>query len=260
MMINKKLFLFAVLSCFSSILLAQGSDLRKVENNLRKANAQFEAATVNVVRELSAENFPGLYEARIDGQSLIVTKDGTRAIVGEVFDLQNMVNLTRKEMQKGQLGLVQQEIAKLSENDFVTYPASGETIGKLYVFSDTTCGYCKKLHKEVKDYQSAGIEVNYIPYPRSQLIDGEPAFENLKQIMCASDKLDAMDRIKAGTDEGDFVKTTYEASCVDSVRKGQLAGRTVGLEGTPFMYLSEGNVQIIPGYQPSERIIDMFQK
>ncbi len=42
--------------------------------------------------------------------------------------------------------------------------------------------------------------------------------------------------------------------------KGKVAGQNVGLEGTPFMYLSKGDIQIIPGYQPSEKIIPLFIK
>ena len=260
-MIIKRLLALAAISCIvSSISYAQQSDLQEVEKNLKTVNAQFADSAVVVMRELSSEKLPGLYEVTIDGQSLVVTKDGTRAVLGELFDLQKMINLTRIEKQKGQLVLVQQEIVKLTESDFVTYPAKGESIGQLYVFSDTTCGYCKKLHLEVADYQNAGIDVKYIPYPRSQLVDGQPAFENMKQVMCAKDKTDAMTKIKAGTDNGQFVQTTYDAECVESIRKGQAAGRKVGLEGTPFMYLTKGAIQIIPGYQPSENIIPLFTK
>jgi thiol:disulfide interchange protein DsbC len=259
-MIKINFLVIAAISCFASITNAQQSELEQVEKNLRSVNTQFGRASIVVVRELSDVKFPGLYEATVDGQSLVVSKDGTMAIVGDVFDLQNMVNLTRVEKQKGQADTIEQEIATLSDNDLVIYPAKGKSIGQLYVFSDTTCGYCKKLHLEVEDYQNAGIDVKYIPYPRSQLVDGEPAFENMKQVMCAKDKLDAMTKIKAGTDNGEFVKESYAEECVQSIRKGQVAGRNVGLEGTPFMYLTKGDTRIIPGYQSSKIIISLFTK
>jgi thiol:disulfide interchange protein DsbC len=248
------------MASFANLACAQQSDLEQVENNLRNANVQFGSAKIVVVRELSNQKFPGLYEVNVDGQSLVVSKDGTRAIVGDVFDLQKMINLTRVEKQKEQVVIVEQEIAKLDENDFVTYPAKGKSIGQLYVFSDTTCGYCKKLHLEVNDYQNAGIDVKYIPYPRSELVDGQLAFENMKQVMCAKDKAAAMTKIKAGTDKGEFVKQSYAVECIGSIKKGKMAGRNVGLEGTPFMYLTKGQIRIVPGYQPSENIISLFTK
>jgi thiol:disulfide interchange protein DsbC len=259
-MIKRSFLVLVVMATFTNFACAQQSDLEQVENNLRNANAQFGSAKIVVMRELSDEKFPGLYEVNVDGQSLVVSKDGTRAIVGDVFDLQKMINLTRIEKQKGQVVIVEQEIAKLDENDFVIYPAKGKSIGQLYVFSDTTCGYCKKLHLEVQNYQNAGIDVKYIPYPRSELVDGQLAFENMKQVMCAKDKAAAMTKIKAGTDDGEFVQESYAQECVDSVMKGKVAGQNVGLEGTPFMYLSKGDIQIIPGYQPSENIIPLFIK
>ncbi|GAC29341.1 DsbC family protein [Brumicola pallidula] len=259
-MIIRSLLILVAMTSFANVAYAQQSDLEQVENNLRNANAQFGSARIVVVRELSNEKFPGLYEVNVDGQSLVVSKDGTRAIVGDVFDLEKMINLTRIEKQKGQVVIVEQEIAKLDKNDFVIYPAKGKSIGQLYVFSDTTCGYCKKLHLEVQDYQNAGIDVKYIPYPRSELVDGQPAFENMKQVMCAKDKAAAMTKIKAGTDNGEFVQESYAQECVDSVIKGKMAGQNVRLEGTPFMYLTKGQIQIVPGYQPSENIISLFTK
>lgn len=259
-MMKKGLSLLATLSVFATLACAQQSDLDQVATNIKAANARFADASVVVLRELSDEKLPDLYEARLDGQSIIVTKDGTRAIIGELFDLKNMLNLTRIEKQKGQVALVEQEIARLTEADFVTYPAKTELVGQLYIFSDTTCGYCRKLHLEVEDYQNAGIEVKYIPYPRSELVAGEPAFEYMKQVMCAVDKAKAMTEIKAGTDDGKYVRENYAASCIESIRKGRVAGENVGLEGTPFMYLSKGGMQIIPGYQPSSTIISIFNQ
>jgi thiol:disulfide interchange protein DsbC len=255
----KRVLLLLTMSFFACAVSAQQEDLKVVENNIKQANAKLANANVVVVRELSEHQLPGLYEVRLDGRTLVVTKDGSKAIIGEVFDLQKMINLTRVEQQKSQAVLVEKELAKMTEKDFVTYPANGETIGKLYVFSDTTCGYCRKMHLEVQSYQNAGIEVKYIPYPRNRLVDGDPAFESMKQVMCASNKTEAMTRIKADSDNGDYVQDNYDSACVDSVLKGRLAGERIGLEGTPFMYLSKGEMQIVPGYRPASDVIPYFK-
>lgn len=255
---NKRtLFIISFLG-FSAFLNAQESVLVEVASNLKNVNPRFANSSVVVVRELSEHKLPGLYEAQLDGQSLVVTKDGTVAIIGDVFNLEKMINLTRVEKQKGQLVLVEKALENLSDADLVVYPAKGKSIGQLYVFSDTTCGYCKKLHLEVENYQNAGIDVKYIPYPRSDLRDGEPAFENLKQVMCASDRASAMTDIKAGKDGGKYIQENYDEACVQTIIKGRIAGEKVGLEGTPFMYLSKGDMQIIPGYQSSDIIISLF--
>ena len=40
------------------------------------------------------------------------------------------------------------------------------------VFTDITCGYCHKLHEEMKDYNALGITVRYRPSARGR---AEPA-------------------------------------------------------------------------------------
>jgi len=35
------------------------------------------------------------------------------------------------------------------------------------VFTDIDCGYCRKLHREIVDYGTAGIWVRYVFFPRA---------------------------------------------------------------------------------------------
>lgn len=37
------------------------------------------------------------------------------------------------------------------------------------VFTDITCGYCRKLHEQMKDYNALGITVRYLAFPRQGL-------------------------------------------------------------------------------------------
>ncbi len=37
------------------------------------------------------------------------------------------------------------------------------------VFTDTTCGYCHKLHAEMKDYFALVISVRFLDFPRQVL-------------------------------------------------------------------------------------------
>ncbi|WP_438878586.1 thioredoxin fold domain-containing protein, partial [Bacillus cereus group sp. Bce005] len=34
------------------------------------------------------------------------------------------------------------------------------------VFTDTTCGYCVRLHSQIKDYNDLGITIRYLAFPR----------------------------------------------------------------------------------------------
>lgn len=56
----------------------------------------------------------------------------------------------------------------------------------LLVFTDITCGYCHKLHEEMKDYNALGITVRYLAFPRQGL--ESQAEQDMKSIWCAKDK------------------------------------------------------------------------
>jgi thiol:disulfide interchange protein DsbC len=255
-----KILATAVMSIMMCSFANATDDFSKIESSLRQVNdGRFKDSNVKVVRKVDLVGANGLYEVTIDGQTLVTTEDGKYGIIGDLFDLENMINLSAEERNKAMVDVVKAEIPKLSDDDMVVFPSTtGETKGSLYVFTDPTCGYCQKLHQEVEQYSSAGIAVKYIPYPRSALEDGQAGYEQTKQIMCADDKLEAMTKIKDGSHGGTFVKESYDDECVAKVAKGKELGMKVGLSGTPFLYLSTG--EVIPGYQPVANVISMFSK
>ena len=132
-----------------------------------------------------------------------------------------------------------------------------EKIGSMYVFTDPTCPYCQRVHEEISDYKSAGVEVNYIPYPRSG-VDGGRDYETLKKIVCADDPEQAMTDFKNGTAGNKYSSVGGDQKCHDIVAAGYQAGQEVGVTGTPFIYLSNG--QTIPGYNPSQAVIARFEQ
>ena len=215
---------------------------------------------VNVVvrQKVSQPELKDFYLVSVNGQEMVVHKDGRLSAIGNLFDLKTFVDLTSEAKNVGMMELSKKEIPKLKENEFITYKANGEKVGTLYVFTDPTCGYCKKLHTEVEFYQNAGIEVKYIPYPRSALQDGQAGYEKTKQAVCADDELTALTEIKAGTDSGKYVRESYDSSCIEKIRIGKELGQKIGFSGTPFLYLSTG--EVIPGYQPHESVISRFKR
>ncbi|MDC9435736.1 thioredoxin fold domain-containing protein, partial [Clostridioides difficile] len=54
------------------------------------------------------------------------------------------------------------------EKEMIVYKAPDEK-HVITVFTDITCGYCHKLHEEMKDYNALGITVRYLAFPRQGL-------------------------------------------------------------------------------------------
>jgi len=245
-------FLFPLIATFAH------ADEDLLLKNLKKVNdGRFANANIQIFNPVSIPGMNGFYQASVDGQALVVHESGTYAIIGDVYNLDNMTNLSAESRNNRMSKIAAVEVDKLRESDFITFKSNADKIGTLYVFSDTTCGYCKKLHSEVPQLQAAGVEVKYISYPRGGIQQGASGYEQAKQMMCADDRQKAITDIKTGVDAGKYVKQHYNEQCVESVKQGISAGNAIGLTGTPFLYLSTGTS--IPGYQNFSAIIKEFK-
>ena len=104
----------------------------------------------------------GVYQTRFGNKFAYLIEGGRYVFIGDLVDLQlarNMTEVSRRE-------LIVDALANFGEEKLISYPAEGEERAVLNVFTDTSCGYCQQLHREVVYLQEAGITVNYFPYPR----------------------------------------------------------------------------------------------
>jgi thiol:disulfide interchange protein DsbC len=164
-----------------------------------------------------------------------------------MIDLQTMDNLTeisRRTVNK-------EALDDFSMTNKVIFPSLKETSTVLNIFTDTSCGYCRKLHAEVPELQKAGIEVRYIPFPRGG--SRGPGYQTLKQVWCAEDRAEAMSIAKE-TSSGELSSANCkEAQIVD---QGYALGNELGLSGTPALFTADG--QKIDGYVPYQKLIPML--
>jgi thiol:disulfide interchange protein DsbC len=235
---------------------AQASDelIKKVKS---VNNGRFATSDVKVLRAVPADSMKGLYEVSIDGRVLIMDNQAKFGVVGDLYDLTSMRNLTQENKMEAIKTKANQIIPTMPEDVFVTFKAKGETKATLTVFTDPTCFYCRKLHAEVGKLNEAGITVKYVPYPRegelSKYGNKSEGFDKTRQITCASDQQTAMTQVKKGTDANQFVKSNYENACEEQVRTGIKFGKAIGFGGTPFLHLDNGDV--IPGFQEASALI-----
>ena len=104
----------------------------------------------------------GVYQTRFGNRFGYLMEGGRYIFIGEMVDLkmeQNLTELSRRD-------LVVEEFANFPADDVIVFPAEKEERAVLNVLTDTSCGYCQQLHKEIKFLQAAGISVRYFPYPR----------------------------------------------------------------------------------------------
>ncbi|WP_312948507.1 bifunctional protein-disulfide isomerase/oxidoreductase DsbC [Superficieibacter sp.] len=175
---------------------------------------------------------------------LYVTDDGKHMIQGPMYDVSGgkPVNVTNQLLLKHLNAL---------EKEMIIYKAPQEKY-LITVFTDITCGYCHKLHEDMKDYNALGITVRYLAFPRAG-IQSQPE-QDMKAIWCAKDRNKAFDDAMKGKD-------VPPASCDINIADHYALGVQFGVNGTPAIVLQDGN--LIPGYQgPKEMkaFLDEHQK
>lgn len=139
---------------------------------------------------------------------------------------------------------------------FPAHPLKVPKIADMYVFTDATCGYCRHLEQDVQQYLDAGVQVHYVPWPRSGNKAG-PDFKIWEHVMCNNKTAEQQAKayyefIMQGKQLPAAAEKAGSGQCVQTIVDGIALGRKIGVSGTPFIYIrTSDNKEIgIPGYQP----------
>lgn len=186
----------------------------------------------------------GLYEVLTDRGVYYVSEDAQFLVHGNIYNLDNkMENVTEKS-----LTVLRQDKLQAFEKDMIVYKADKEK-HVVTVFTDTSCGYCQKLHAEMADYNNLGITVRYLAFPRGG--ENSNAYNTMVSIWCADDPKFAMDNAKSR-------KQIEPKSCENSVNAQHQLGQLFGVNGTPALVLENGALQ--PGYLPAARLLQLLEQ
>lgn len=191
------------------------------------------------IKQVKASAIPGLYEVQVNDQIIYLSADGEKVITGDIYDLKKKISYT--EQSKTQLRTA--ALAAVKDSDKIIYKAKNEQ-HKITVFTDITCGYCIKLHKEIEDFNDAGITVEYLAFPRAGV--GSSAQKNMQNIWCAENKTQALTAAK-------LKKQIPPKSCEGKQTIEQFfLGQEMGVNATPTMIFSDG--EIMPGYVSADEL------
>ena len=197
-----------------------------------------------VVQTLEPLENTDLYEALVDGEIVYFSKDGRYVFQGDIIDIESRQNITENKRR----GLKKEQIDSFNEADMIIFEPE-KTKHTLTVFTDIDCGYCRKLHQQMSEYNALGIKVRYMAFPRSGL-DSE-SFDKAVSVWCADDRKQAMTDSKSGSS----IKVN---SCDNPIKDHFEAGRRLGVTGTPALFLESG--ELLPGYIPPMRLIQILDE
>ena len=238
---RKKLFgkilsasLFILLS--TNVFADEAKDVAVIRAALSAVSPQAKADSIK------PSVLPGMYEATFGPQVIYVSSDGRYMFEGDLYDIKNRVNLTEVNRQDGRVQIMKD----IDPKTMIIYKAENPK-HVLNVFTDIDCGYCRKLHSQIAEYNKLGIEIRYLSYPRSGI--DTPSYYKAVNVWCSDDRQTAITEAKAG-------KELPKKSCDNPVKEHMAAARAVGVTGTPSLILENG--RMLPGYVEPKRLLQML--
>ncbi|MDI1254236.1 DsbC family protein [Thermomonas sp.] len=183
--------------------------------------------------------FPGFREVVASGQVVYVSDDGRYLFQGGLLDIDK-----RKDLSEAAMSKVRTEVLKaMPVSDRIVFAPVGKPKHTVVVLTDIECGYCRKFHSQIADYNKLGIEVQYMAFPRAGI--GSPDFQKMVAVWCADDRRKALTDAK--NDHVVAMKT-----CANPVTMQHAAGTRMGLTGTPMILTPDG--VMLGGYLPPEAL------
>lgn len=215
----------------------------EVEKRVRSALAKL--APKAELDRVAPAAVPGFTEVITEGQALYVSNDGRYLIQGALFDID-------KKEDVSQLGLSvvrRAEMAKIPVSDRIVFAPVGPAKHRVAIFTDIECGFCRKLHEDIAEYNKRGIAIEYLAFPRSGL--ESPDGLAMQSVWCSSDRRKALTDAKAG-------RPVPPMACKNPVADQYESGRRMGLTGTPMIINEDG--LMLPGYLPPDKMLESLDK
>lgn len=190
--------------------------------------------------DIQASPISGISMVQVDnGPMLYVYNDGEFFFDGDLYqvDKGRFINLKEQALTAVRKALLDE----IQLDEMIVFTPTAPVQGVINVFTDVDCGYCRKLHKEVPELNSMGIEVRYLAFPRAGI--GSASYQKIASAWCADEPRQALTALKNG-------EKIEENLCADNpVAKQYSLGQQMGVNGTPAIVLADGS--LIPGYRPA---------
>jgi thiol:disulfide interchange protein DsbC len=216
----------------------ENAEIEQVRQAMSKLLSGHQASSINL------SPIPGIYEVLVGAEIYYVSADGKYLFTGKLYDVDKREDLTAPKLAKVKAEMIE----KVGEENMVIF-APEKYDHTVTVFTDIDCGYCRKLHAEIQQYNDRGIRVRYLMFPRAGI--GSPSYDKAVNVFCADDRNAAMTLAKAGKD-------VEHKQCENPVAKEYALGQKLGVTGTPAIFLENG--ELVPGYVPADRMAAMLKE
>ena len=196
------------------------------------------------IDKVEAAPLPGYRQVIVGGQLVYVSDDGKYLLQGTLFDTQ-----TKRDLTAARLAVEsKQKVDAVPRAKRIVFAPSAKPKYKITVFTDIDCGFCRKLHSQIAEYNRRGIEVDYLFFPRTGI--GSPSYNKAVSVWCAKDRKAAFTAAKAGKDPKPL-------KCDNPVAAEFTLGTQIGVDGTPTIFGPDGTK--LGGYLSPDQMLAKLQ-
>ncbi|MGH8248315.1 MAG: DsbC family protein [Gammaproteobacteria bacterium] len=196
------------------------------------------------ITRIAESSIPGLYEVMLGPDLVYVTADGRYLLDGDILDLREKLNISEERRATARIRV----LAEIPADEMIEFtPAHPDHT--VFVFTDISCGFCRRLHRDMPELNRLGIGVRYLAFPRAGL--QTPTFRDMESVWCASDRRKALTEAKLGL-------PVRQASCDNPVKRHFALGQAIGVTGTPGIYTEDG--RRLPGYLPPTEMLKVITR
>ena len=183
----------------------------------------------------------GIYEVTHDADISYMSSDGRYAILGDMIDVDSDDNISETRRR----GIRARMIDAIPESEMLVFAPKEAAKYTITVFTDIDCGYCRRLHSQIAEYNRLGIRVRYMFFPRTG--PDTESWHKAESVWCASDRNEALTRAKNG-------EPINSPKCpADIIKRDYELGEKLAVQGTPAIFLSSG--EMLGGYLPPGKLV-----
>ncbi len=181
----------------------------------------------------------GLYQVKHRHEFAYASADGRYLLRGDLIDLKSREEITENQRRADRL----EALNALGNQNMIEFapkpPVKAQYV--VTVFTDVDCGYCRKLHSQIQEFNAKGIAIRYAFFPRSG--PDTDSWYRAESVWCSDNREAALTKAKLGQD-------VEKKSCPNPVAREYQLGTELGVRGTPAMIMPNG--EMVPGYIPPD--------
>jgi len=175
-----------------------------------------------------------LLEVTVGTRSIFASNDGRYLYVGKVIDTQEKIDIGEQVAQKNRL----KKIANLDDEYQLSFPATSKELFEVTLFTDIDCGYCRRFHDSMAQYNALGIRINYVMLPRAG--KNSSTYNKTAAVLCTSSPQENMTLAM----QGKFSAPTspVDSRCKNKLDKQMSLANELGITATPTILFANGAV------------------